>query len=428
MKKHISVTVFACCLTFLIYAQWEVIPPPEIGPPPVWNCDSYDECAIGSNSTFYYCRNYSCGGGGSGNFTLFRLYKTEDNGQNWEFMFEGNYEYAWLNDWYFISGDTGFILRNNGGSEILERTPSGLNSFYGCYICGFAYSSIYKMIDFQNMVAVEQYNYNSIKFMQLENDTFQIIYNFPAPYFTFFTKIESTNNNFFLLGYKNGNIDDVVLKSSDGGYSWDTCFYNPIHNIVDIKFYSDSIGMIVGNNGLIYKTEDVGFTWDQKETPTYYTLKSIDYLNESTWIAVGGSGKIIMTYDGGETWFLKTSPTTLTLIEVRFPKKDGIVIVRSDNLLWKTNINNLTSMSENGQKSFIRNLFPNPAKDKVTISSSAITGDTQLSIFSVSGEKLIERQLTDTEIQIDISTLPRGVYFVRVQNEKMVEVGKVMKE
>jgi hypothetical protein len=40
----------------------------------------------------------------------------------------------------------------------------------------------------------------------------------------------------------------------------------------------------------------------------------------------------------------------------------------------------------------------------------------------------MERQLTDTETQIDINALPRGVYFVRLQNEKTVEVGKMVKE
>jgi hypothetical protein len=73
-------------------------------------------------------------------------------------------------------------------------------------------------------------------------------------------------------------------------------------------------------------------------------------------------------------------------------------------------------------------LIPNPSTDKITISLPAISGNTQLSIFNVSWEKVMERQLTDTETQIDISALPRGVYFVRVQNEKMVEVGKMVKE
>jgi hypothetical protein len=73
-------------------------------------------------------------------------------------------------------------------------------------------------------------------------------------------------------------------------------------------------------------------------------------------------------------------------------------------------------------------MAPNPANDKITISLLAITSNTRLSIFNVSGEKVLERQLIFTETQLDISTLPRGVYFVRVRNEKMVEVGKMVKE
>jgi CubicO group peptidase (beta-lactamase class C family) len=73
-------------------------------------------------------------------------------------------------------------------------------------------------------------------------------------------------------------------------------------------------------------------------------------------------------------------------------------------------------------------IYPNPSKDKITIPSFTKAGNTQLSIFNISGEKVMERQLTDNETQIDISALPRGVYFVKLQNEKMVEVGKMVKE
>jgi len=73
-------------------------------------------------------------------------------------------------------------------------------------------------------------------------------------------------------------------------------------------------------------------------------------------------------------------------------------------------------------------IIPNPSNDKINISSSAITGVTHLAIFNANGEKVVEKQLTDTETQIDISALPRGVYFVRVQDEKIVEVGKIIKQ
>ena len=86
-----------------------------------------------------------------------------------------------------------------------------------------------------------------------------------------------------------------------------------------------------------------------------------------------------------------------------------------------------TLVEELGASNGVR-LIPNPSKDKITISSTLTTGNTQLSIFNISGEKVLERQLTENETQIDISALPRGVYFVRLQNEKMVEVGKMVKE
>ena len=80
---------------------------------------------------------------------------------------------------------------------------------------------------------------------------------------------------------------------------------------------------------------------------------------------------------------------------------------------------------------YVNNLFriiPNPSNDKITISSPELNGITQLSIFNISGEKVFERQLTNTETQIDISALPRGVYFVRVWNENFLETIKMIKQ
>ena len=73
-------------------------------------------------------------------------------------------------------------------------------------------------------------------------------------------------------------------------------------------------------------------------------------------------------------------------------------------------------------------LFPNPSREQITIFFSPSRGINWLSIFNVTGEKVIEKQITDNEIQIDISALPRGVYFVRLQNEKMMGVEKIVKE
>ncbi len=73
-------------------------------------------------------------------------------------------------------------------------------------------------------------------------------------------------------------------------------------------------------------------------------------------------------------------------------------------------------------------LFPNPANNQIGLSVSVKNGITRLSIFNVTGKRMLDKQLTETETQIDISALPQGVYFVRVQDEKMTEVTKLVKQ
>jgi len=83
-----------------------------------------------------------------------------------------------------------------------------------------------------------------------------------------------------------------------------------------------------------------------------------------------------------------------------------------------------------GNQNIIRRLsvYPIPATDKLIISTLALENNTLLSIFNVNGEKLIERQLQENETQIIISALPSGVYFLRLQSEKLVEEGIMIKE
>ncbi len=73
-------------------------------------------------------------------------------------------------------------------------------------------------------------------------------------------------------------------------------------------------------------------------------------------------------------------------------------------------------------------IIPNPVNGIITISHPGLAGTAWFTLFNTGGGKVFERQITGTETQIDISSLPRGVYVVRLQNEKMVEVGKIIRE
>jgi hypothetical protein len=77
------------------------------------------------------------------------------------------------------------------------------------------------------------------------------------------------------------------------------------------------------------------------------------------------------------------------------------------------------------KKSSDISVFPDPATDKITIETPA---KGRLSILNASGQELMIRQISEGNSVIDISNLPRGVYFVRLTNDKTVEVGKFIKQ
>jgi hypothetical protein len=73
-------------------------------------------------------------------------------------------------------------------------------------------------------------------------------------------------------------------------------------------------------------------------------------------------------------------------------------------------------------------IYPNPSSATITIELPEPTPEFQISIFNFSGKEVINHQITEPANVIDISQLPQGVYFVRVADDRTVQVGKFVKQ
>lgn len=73
-------------------------------------------------------------------------------------------------------------------------------------------------------------------------------------------------------------------------------------------------------------------------------------------------------------------------------------------------------------------VYPNPSQGQLTIKTSPEAGSSLISVCDLGGRQLIPVQMTEPEMVIDISTLPRGVYVVRVWDERGVFVEKLIKQ
>ena len=72
-------------------------------------------------------------------------------------------------------------------------------------------------------------------------------------------------------------------------------------------------------------------------------------------------------------------------------------------------------------------IYPNPTYGPVTITTSENLFSGCLSILNLNGQNLISHILTENKIQIDIRSLPAGIYIARLSDETGVKVGKIVK-
>ena len=92
------------------------------------------------------------------------------------------------------------------------------------------------------------------------------------------------------------------------------------------------------------------------------------------------------------------------------------------------NIDEMKTPVENKVNNITIRLYPNPATDKVRIEIAEGQIPSQLSIMNLNGQAVLTCQMINPKTQIDISNLPVGIYFLRLTNDKMMEVGKFVKQ
>jgi hypothetical protein len=70
-------------------------------------------------------------------------------------------------------------------------------------------------------------------------------------------------------------------------------------------------------------------------------------------------------------------------------------------------------------------VYPNPSSDKITI-ETPVRG--HLFIHNLNGQQLLHQEIAEPTTTVDVSTLPSGVYVVKLVGEKGVQVGKFIKQ
>ncbi len=221
-----------------------------------------------------------------------------------------------------------------------------------------------------------------------------------------------------------------ILKTTDGGNNWAFKNSGIMDQLSSVYFTDKATGYIVGGNagdGVILRTTNGGIHWALQDFGDTIAFSSVYFTDSNTGYVVGSYGNILMTSNGGSNWTSQTSGTSGFLNSVFFTDASNGYIVGDNGIIIKTTNGSGAGISDNGHVPERLKIFPNPASDKFTIETSYETRQGLLSIFNLNCQELLHQTITEATSNIDISSLPCGVYFVKLINDKTVQIGKIIK-
>lgn len=114
--------------------------------------------------------------------------------------------------------------------------------------------------------------------------------------------------------------------------------------------------------------------------------------------------------------------TSETLRNIHFDEDVSLIIVDKENHYTHSyllsEINKLYFQSENGIEDFqLENscfVYPNPAKDNISIIGAE---NQNIEIYSIDGKKVLDKIYQNDDI--DISSLPQGLYIIKIGNQSL---------
>jgi len=330
----------------------------------------------------------------------------------------------------FMSGDGGYVGKTTDGGVTWTKMPTGTNNrlnsiFFSNPNTGYAVGV--NLTTSQNHgIVLKTVNSGETWSATVVNDYLASVY-FP----------DSLTG--YAVGESGGSSSSayfpVILKTTDGGNTWNKLSYLATSNgYFNSVFFTDaSTGYVVGQ-GINYrasasKTTDGGETWTDLQLPANsYNARSVFFPTSSNGYIADASGNILFTTDAGSTWAADSCNTWNDLYSVFCPDSTAGYAVGAMSTILKKRIAGSTSVLEKQPRSTMFDLWPNPANNKITIRSEKIWNkEIDISILSMSGEPLLREKFnSQSQIELDVDMLAKGIYLVKIQSKKGIEVKKMV--
>lgn len=130
----------------------------------------------------------------------------------------------------------------------------------------------------------------------------------------------------------------ILLRTSDGGQSWQTLGFPFGNNLVALQFADAERGWTCEQKGPCYRSDDGGRSWKQLKTRGDLSVNGLHFSNRDHGWVVSNSGYALRTSDGGATWTYRRTGTAADLRDVFFLNPNrGWIVGNRGTILSTTN-------------------------------------------------------------------------------------------
>ncbi len=143
------------------------------------------------------------------------------------------------------------------------------------------------------------------------------------------------------IGFAAG--EELIIKTSDGGLTWEEIEFLPNSRILDLKFISDQLILAVGEEGYIIRSTDQGENWTQIDPSINGDIKGIRFFEEDL-LSVFTESEILFSIDLGTSWSQAPNNPDLIINDLFFSESDSIFVTGNGGRL-QVSVDDLDSWS-----------------------------------------------------------------------------------
>lgn len=340
------------------------------------------------------------------------IIKTTDGGETWESVYSGDN----IQSVEFVTPQKGFA---GGYSPLLKMTEDGGESWQDVNVGNDVYGI--RIIKFFNentglvLYITDEYDL-VIKTTSDGGQTWNLSSNPPQHGIMQISYADETT--IFAVGYSSS-----VYKSIDGGDNWTLVDSNGTDINLGVNFKDSQNGVYAGEEGDLYVTHDGGETWGNTLYTGYHHFYGLKYKGDKI-LAAGTDEDVYLSVDNGENFeMIFNGSGDDQLYDISFFADNSGLICGSGGMMIKFS-GIVLSTNENIQSQSV--IYPNPAKDVLNVKNKSAID--QIVISDMTGKTVYSQKNLNSEVQIDLNGLSKGVYMIKINSGGSINTHKFSKK